>query len=293
MDFTKDIYINKDTIYEDSEIVLLYKGMLFSDTLTKDVYISYGYGDKWDQQAEIKMKPSTFGYLATIKINSNTNLQFCFRDDNGNWDNNHSANYILPIEENENEEVLSFKTLADTTKEVNFDMFYQEEENQETEDVLETSVVSSDSVEFYKTVDLENISKQAIPDDTIVTQISLNAENTTVFKNAIIKSEEPKETPIEAFSKITEKAKAGSVKAFDDDKVTTGSLYVNSLVKDITDDLEIKENNEEKSLIEATNVTPMEKVTSFFDVLFKSAKTAFSKLVKLVKTSLNFDEEKN
>ncbi len=29
MDFTKDIYINKDTVYEDSEIVLLYKGFLF------------------------------------------------------------------------------------------------------------------------------------------------------------------------------------------------------------------------------------------------------------------------
>ena len=56
MDFTKDIYINKDTVYEDSEIVLLYKGFLFSDNLTKDVYISYGYGSNWEKQTEIKMK---------------------------------------------------------------------------------------------------------------------------------------------------------------------------------------------------------------------------------------------
>lgn len=286
MDFTKDIYINKDTIYEDSEIVLLYKGMLFSDKLTNNVYISYGYGDNWEQQSEIKMKPSTFGYLATIKINSNTNLQFCFRDDNGNWDNNNSANYILPIKENE--EVLSFKTLADTTKEVNFDLFYHEEKEEETENILETSVVSSDSVEFYETVGLENIDKQTIPDDTIVTQINLNAKNNIVQK-AVIKSEEPQESPFEAFSKITEKAKAGSVKAFDDDKVTTGSLYVNSIVKDIP----IEENTEEKSLIETTNVTPMEKAASFFDVLFKGAKTAFAKIVKLIRTSLNFDEDKN
>lgn len=286
MDFTKDIYINKDTIYEDSEIVLLYKGMLFSDKLTNNVYISYGYGDNWEQQSEIKMKPSTFGYLATIKINSNTNLQFCFRDDNGNWDNNNSANYILPIKENE--EVLSFKTLADTTKEVNFDLFYHEEKEEETENILETSVVSSDSVEFYETVGLENIDKQTIPDDTIVTQINLNAKNNIVQK-AVIKSEEPQESPFEAFSKITEKAKAGSVKAFDDDKVTTGSLYVNSIVKDIP----IEENTEEKSLIETTNITPMEKAASFFDVLFKGAKTAFAKIVKLIRTSLNFDEDKN
>lgn len=37
MDFTKDIYINKDKIYEDQEIVVLYKGFLFSNNLTNDV----------------------------------------------------------------------------------------------------------------------------------------------------------------------------------------------------------------------------------------------------------------
>ena len=31
MDFTKDIYINKDKIYEDQEIDVLYKGFLFSN----------------------------------------------------------------------------------------------------------------------------------------------------------------------------------------------------------------------------------------------------------------------
>ena len=38
MDFTKDIYINKDKIYENSEIVILYKGFLFSNTLTDAVF---------------------------------------------------------------------------------------------------------------------------------------------------------------------------------------------------------------------------------------------------------------
>ena len=40
MDFTKDIYINKDTIYEDSEMVLLYKGFLFSNNLANEVYMA-------------------------------------------------------------------------------------------------------------------------------------------------------------------------------------------------------------------------------------------------------------
>lgn len=100
MDFTKDIYINKDKIYEDQEIVVLYKGFLFSNNLTNDVYISLGYGNMWDNKEEIKMKPSTFGYLATVKVGSGETLQFCFRDGNGIWDNNNYANYILPILEN-------------------------------------------------------------------------------------------------------------------------------------------------------------------------------------------------
>ena len=70
MDFTKDIYINKDKIYEDQEIVVLYKGFLFSNNLTNDVYISLGYGNMWDNKEEIRMKPSTFGYLATVKVGS-------------------------------------------------------------------------------------------------------------------------------------------------------------------------------------------------------------------------------
>lgn len=293
MDFTKDIYINKDTIYEDQEIVLLYKGFLFSNNLTDEVYISYGYGSNWENKSEIKMKPSTFGYLATIKVESGENLQFCFRNNNGEWDNNNYSNYILPIQENE--EILSFKTLADTSKEVKFELFASDEDEKESEDILETSVLSSNSVEFYKTVDLEDISKQAIPDDTIVTQIKLDSTNKTesIVQEAVIKSEEPKESTLTAFAEITEKAKAESVKAFDEDKVTTGSLYVNSIMKDIQDHPQKVANIEEKSIVKMDNITPAEKITSFFNVLFKSTKTAFSKLIKLIKTSLNFNEDEN
>ena len=92
MDFTKDIYINKDKIREDEDFVILYKGFLFSNNLTNDVYVSYGYGDTWENKDEKKMKPSTFGYLATIDVGSGDNLQFVFRDNQGNWDNNNSQN---------------------------------------------------------------------------------------------------------------------------------------------------------------------------------------------------------
>ena len=290
MDFTKDIYINKDKIYEDQEIVVLYKGFLFSNNLTNDVYISLGYGNMWDNKEEIRMKPSTFGYLATVKVGSGETLQFCFRDGNGNWDNNNYANYILPILENE--EILSFKTLADTSKVVNFEPFDQKvsDETENKEDLFETSVVNSNSFELYKTVDLENTDKKSIPNDTIITQISLNPENEKVVSHTVIKAEKPEESISTAFASITDKAKEQSVKAFDEDKVTAGSVYVNSIVKDIKEEPKVIENIEEKSMTVKEDST-LSKVTTFIERFTKSAKLAFSKLVKLIKTSLNFNED--
>lgn len=289
MDFTKDIYINKDKIYEDQEIVVLYKGFLFANNLTKDVYLSLGYGNMWDNKEEIKMKPSTFGYLATVKVGSGKTLEFCFRDGNGNWDNNNHANYVLPILENE--EILSFKTLADTSKPVDFEPFDQKvpEKAENKVNVFETSVVNSNSFELYKTVGLENIAKKAIPTDTIITQINLDSKEKAVSQ-AVIKAEEPEENISPAFASITEKAKEESVKAFDENKVTAGSVYVNSIVKDIKEEPKVIENIEEKSITVKEDST-LSKVTTFIERFTKSAKLAFSKLVKLIKTSLNFNEE--
>ncbi|MCI8291422.1 MAG: hypothetical protein HFJ25_04130 [Clostridia bacterium] len=289
MDFTKDIYINKDIIHEDSEIVILYKGFLFSNNLTNELYISYGYGDLWDNKSEIKMKPSTFGYLATIKIESGKNLQFCFRNNKGIWDNNEGENYILPITETTTEDLLSFTPIEKTVKEVNIEVSSPElEPKSETiQELFKPQIISSSTVDLYQTVDLENISKQAIPNNTIVTQIKLDEKQNIVSKS-IIQSEIPDESIYEEFNKITEKAKANSVKAFDDNQVTAGSIYVNSIVKEIPN-IETKNENylipqEEKSL---------SGTLSFIGSLFKNVKTAFSKLTTLIKSAFNLNNEDN
>jgi len=209
MDFTKDIYINKEIISENSEIVLLYKGFLFSNNLTNEVYISYGYGNLWNNKQEIKMKPSTFGYLATINIENGENLQFCFKNDRGTWDNNNGQNYILPIQESE--EVLSFKTLPNTEKEIDLELdtitSTTNTENNETENILEASVISSNNVDFYQTINLENITKQVIPNSTTFTKITTNENTENIVSNSVIKSDEVKETTSVTFSELTEKAK--------------------------------------------------------------------------------------
>ena len=288
MDFTKDIYINKDKIREDEDFVILYKGFLFSNNLTNDVYVSYGYGDTWKNKDEKKMKPSTFGYLATIDVGSGDNLQFVFRDDKGNWDNNNSQNYILPIEESQ--EILSFKTIADTSKEVNFEAAEQTEPTatmEEKEEIFEPAVVNSNSFDLYKTVDLENLNKQAIPNDTIITQISLNEKNENVVSKSVIKSETPEVKKAVSFEEITGASVNDAVNTVEKNAVSAGSVRVNSIVSDIPD---IVDNIDEKSLTVKKEST-FEKTISLFESIVKNVKVAFSKLVKLVKTSLNLNEE--
>lgn len=292
MNFTKDIYINKDKIVENSEIVILYKGFLFSNSLTKDVYLSYGYGNLWDNKKEIKMKPSTFGYLATVNIENGENLQFCFRDNENNWDNNSNYNYILPIEEDE--EILSFKSIVSTSQNIDLNLNADQQPQEVTltngniEDIFEESIITSNPIDLYKTVDLENIQKQAIPNNTIFTKIEMNTNSENTISEATIKSQVTQNTIPIAFAQIVEKAKEQSVKAFDEGKVTAGSIYVNSLLNDIQEN----EVSEETSLIE-TKENSLHNGLSLFGTLFKNIKAAFGKVVKLIKTSLNLTEDEN
>lgn len=288
MDFTKDIYINKDKIREDEDFVILYKGFLFSNNLTNDVYVSYGYGDMWNNKDEKKMKPSTFGYLATIDVGSGDNLQFVFRDDKGNWDNNNSQNYILPIEESQ--EILSFKTIADTSKEVSFEANEQTEPTttiEEKEEIFEPAVVNSNSFDLYKTVDLENLTKQAIPNDTIITQIDLNSKTENIVSESIIKSEVTEPNKAVSFEEITGASVNDAVNTVEENNVATSTLNVNTITNSVPD---VVENIDEKSLTVQKEST-LERTLSFFESVVKNVKVAFAKLVKLVKTSLNLNEE--
>lgn len=287
MDFTKDIYINKDKIREDEDFVILYKGFLFSNNLTNDVYMSYGYGNTWENKDEKKMKPSTFGYLATINVGSGDNLQFVFRDNKGNWDNNNSQNYILPIEESQ--EVLSFKTIADTSKEVSFEVAEQTEPTtiEENKEIFEPAVVNSNSFDLYKTVDLEDLNKQTIPNDTIITQISLDNKTEKIVSESIIKSETAETTKTVSFEEITGASVNDAVNTVEENATTTNTLNGNTITTGVPN---MVENIDEKSLAVKKEST-LEITRSFFESVVKNVKVAFAKLVKLVKTSLNLNEE--
>lgn len=285
MDFTKDIYINKEKIREDQEFVLLYKGELFSKDLSKDVYMSYGYGSNWDNQSEVQMKPSTFGYLATIKVGTGNELQFVFRDDNGNWDNNKGQNFKIPVYESE--EVLDFKPVLESAKEVAVNVVSETDNSKEDFDkIFEPEIIEINEVDLYKTVDLEETAKQSIPDYTVYTKVNLDSSE---FSNEVVKAPVKEEKVDIGFSPVDEKKEAAA--AFvEDGTISKSQEQTATVAKEVPKKVESADN--EKALVTVPE-NSLTKPSSVLGSLFAGVKTAFAKVVKLIKTAFDFEKDEN
>ncbi len=65
------------------------------------VFLHYGY-DGWKDVSECKMKKLKSCYKTELSIPCGTELNFCFKNENGYWDNNYGNNYCyVPGTENE------------------------------------------------------------------------------------------------------------------------------------------------------------------------------------------------
>lgn len=286
MDFTKDIYINKDKVCENSEFVMLYKGGLFSNDLTKDVYVSYGYGANWDNKQEIQMKPSTFGYLATVKVDSGNEIQFCFRDNEGHWDNNNAQNYILPVCEKEEENVLTFEPVLESSTEVTLDVVSESENTvDDYAELFEPEIIEINEIDLYKTVDLEETAKQTIPNNTLFTQVNLEEdEPEKAFSDAVIQAPTVVQNVSIDYAKLEEEAKA---KALQPETPEVANPDVKDVPKKV-------ENIEDSKALVSSHQNDLDDVpTSFFGSIVNGVKTAFSKVIKLVKSAFDFGENED
>ena len=97
MELTKNIFFNTDKLVENSKIKISYIGKLFQEN-SSDVYIHYGFGLNWDNVNDIKMEKTELGFQAEISLLEGDSFNFCFRNENNNWDNNNFKNYIFPLE---------------------------------------------------------------------------------------------------------------------------------------------------------------------------------------------------
>ena len=102
MELTKNIFFNTDKLIENSNVKLSYTGKFFQDD-SQDVFIHYGFGNNWDNLNDIKMEKTDLGFQAELNLGTGDTFNFCFRNNNDEWDNNDGKNYIFPLEKVQNE----------------------------------------------------------------------------------------------------------------------------------------------------------------------------------------------
>ena len=99
MELVKNIFFNTDKLVENTKVKISYAGNLFQGE-SKEVFIHYGFGLLWDNVADVEMEKTELGFQAEIELPESDSFNFCFKDNNNNWDNNDGNNYIFPIEAN-------------------------------------------------------------------------------------------------------------------------------------------------------------------------------------------------
>lgn len=98
MELTKNIFFNTDKLVANTAVKISYTGNLFQGN-AEEVSIHYGFGENWDNLNDVKMEKTDLGFQAEILLDDSDCFNFCFYDENGNWDNNNSQNYSFAIEE--------------------------------------------------------------------------------------------------------------------------------------------------------------------------------------------------
>ena len=97
MELLKDIYFNTDKLVENTNVKVSYTGKFYQGDNDK-VFIHYGYGKNWDNIQEVEMKKTDLGYQTELNLAGNDTINFCFKNQNNEWDNNFGENYIFNIE---------------------------------------------------------------------------------------------------------------------------------------------------------------------------------------------------
>ena len=97
MELVKNVFFNTDKLVETAKVKISYVGKLFQEN-SSEVYLHYGFGSNWDNVNEIKMEKTELGFQTEVELGSGETFNFCFFNENGNWDNNYGNNYSFPKE---------------------------------------------------------------------------------------------------------------------------------------------------------------------------------------------------
>ena len=105
MELVKNIFFNTDKLTANSIVKISYTGKFFQDG-SENVIIHYGFGNEWENLTEQNMKKSDLGFQIEIELLDKETFNFCFKNENNEWDNNNRQNYIFQIEHPETSLIL-------------------------------------------------------------------------------------------------------------------------------------------------------------------------------------------
>lgn len=97
MELVRNIFFNTDKLIQNTTVKISYTGKFFEEN-AEEVFIHYGFGPNWDNLNEIKMEKTELGFQTEIELLEDETFNFCFKNENNEWDNNNSQNYIFELE---------------------------------------------------------------------------------------------------------------------------------------------------------------------------------------------------
>jgi len=97
MELVKNIFFNTDKLIQNSKVKISYTGKFFEEN-SEEVFIHYGFGANWDNLNEVQMEKTELGFQTEIELLESDTFNFCFRNNNDEWDNNEQSNYSFELE---------------------------------------------------------------------------------------------------------------------------------------------------------------------------------------------------
>lgn len=97
MELVKNVFFNTDKLTPNIDLKISYTGKFFQND-SETVYLHYGFGKDWTESKDVEMKKTELGFQVEITLIDSETFNFCFKNENNEWDNNDNQNFIFNIE---------------------------------------------------------------------------------------------------------------------------------------------------------------------------------------------------
>lgn len=97
-DVDQGIKVQPTPIIAGQRIEIQYEGLL-ARSGAQDIFLHAGFGrnNSWDDVTEVRMQRQGNRFMSQMSMENDSRLNFCFRDNAGNWDNNSGRNWSFEI----------------------------------------------------------------------------------------------------------------------------------------------------------------------------------------------------